>query len=110
MVKVTTPFTLLALVVRVRRCCCVCVSLRIIASHHYSLAHKVLQHRALARTLATDDGDLRQIELHVHAALCERILQLVDQRYQLLHAPIARRRHGVWYALLTLSLSGLCVV
>lgn len=50
---------------------------------------KVLQHGAFASTLTADHGDLRQIELHVHAQLRKCILQLVHDRYQLFHAHVA---------------------
>lgn len=80
---------------------CICCAASSSPQSIYSLAHEVLQHRTLARTLTADHRDLRQIELHVHTALCEGILQLVDQRNQLFHAPIARRHdEGCWGALL----------
>lgn len=56
---------------------------------------KVLQHGTLACALTTDHSDLGQIELHVHAQLGEGILQLVDDRYQLLHAHVTGHCHGV---------------
>lgn len=56
----------------------------------YSLADEVLEHGALARALAAHHRDLRQIELHMHAELRERILQLVHDRDQLFHTRVAR--------------------
>jgi len=56
----------------------------------YSLADEVLEHGAFARALAAHHRDLRQIELHMHAELRERILQFVHDRDQLFHTRVAR--------------------
>lgn len=54
---------------------------------------EVLQHGTFTGTLAADDGYLGQVELHVHTQLGERILQLVHDGYQLLHAHVPGHRH-----------------
>lgn len=56
-------------------------------------AYKVLQHRALSCTLASDHCDLRQVQVAGLADGAEGILQLVDQRDQLLHATVS---HGAF--------------
>jgi len=55
-------------------------------------SHKVLQHGTFTSALATDHRDLGQVQLHVHAQLGERILELVHDRYQLFHAHVASHR------------------
>ena len=54
------------------------------------LPNEILEHRGLSRTLTADDGDLREVELHRDPELRERILELVHDRDQLLHARVAR--------------------
>lgn len=54
-------------------------------------AHEVLQHGAFSRALAAHHGDLRQVQVAGLADTAEGILQLVDQRDQLLHAAVS---HG----------------
>lgn len=53
-----------------------------------SLAHEVLEHRALAGALTAHHRDLRQVEAGVLADGGEGILQPVHQRDQLLHPPV----------------------
>jgi len=55
-------------------------------------SNKVFQHRTFAGALTTDHRYLWQVELHVHAQLGERILQLVHDGYQLFHAHVAGHR------------------
>lgn len=59
---------------------------------HDSPANEILQHRALARRLATHNGYLRKIKLHMHTQLRKRILQLVHYGDELFHPRVAR--HG----------------
>ena len=54
----------------------------------YLPAHEVLQHRALPGALPAHHRDLRQVQARVLPDGGERVLQLVDQRDQLLHAPV----------------------
>lgn len=56
----------------------------------YLLADEILQHRWFARTLSTDHSNLWQIQLHVHAQLCECILQLIHNRNERFHSLITR--------------------
>lgn len=53
------------------------------------LADKVLKDGTFACALTTDNGDLRQVELHSDPELSERILELVDDRDELLHSDVA---------------------
>lgn len=53
-------------------------------------ADEVLKHRAFSCRLPTHYGDLRQVQLHMHPELGERILQLVDNRDELFHPHVAR--------------------
>jgi len=53
---------------------------------------EVFQNRTFAGALTTDHRYLRQVELHVHAQLGERILQLIHDGYQLFHAHVAGHR------------------
>lgn len=53
-----------------------------------SLAHEVLQHRALPSALAAHHRDLWQVEVRILADGGERVLKSVDQRDELLHPPI----------------------
>lgn len=64
---------------------------------------EVLQDGALAGRLAPDDGDLRQIELHVDAELSERILQLVHDGDEVFHPAVARHGDGRGFAPLALA-------
>lgn len=56
-------------------------------------ANKVLQHGALPCALTADHRDLRQVQVAGLTNGAEGILQLVDQRDQLLHATIS---HGAF--------------
>lgn len=51
-------------------------------------AHEVLQHGAFTSTLATDNGDLRQVQIAALADGTESIVEAVHQRNELLHAPV----------------------
>lgn len=62
----------------------------------YLPADKVFQHWTLASTLSTHYSDLRQIQLHMNAHLCEGILQLVHDRNELLHAHVARHSWSIY--------------
>lgn len=55
----------------------------------YLLADEVLKHRALPRTLSSDNGDLGQVQVGVLADGREGILHAVHQRNQVLHSPVA---------------------
>ena len=50
--------------------------------------HEVLQHGALPRALPAHHGDLRQVQVAALPDGAEGVLQLVDQRDQLLHAAV----------------------
>lgn len=56
-------------------------------------AYKVLQHGALSCALAADHSDLRQVQVTGLTDGAEGILQLVDQRDQILHATVS---HGAF--------------
>lgn len=56
-------------------------------------ADEVLQHGALPCALTADHRDLRQVQVAGLADGAEGILQLVDQRDQILHATIS---HGAF--------------
>ena len=55
-------------------------------------ADEVLEDGTLAGALATDDGDLRQVEVQRQAAGRERVLQPVHHLNQLVQVPVARHR------------------
>lgn len=55
----------------------------------YLLPDEVLKHRALPRTLSSDDGDLGQVQVRVLTDGREGILHAVHQRNQILHSPVA---------------------
>ena len=68
----------------------------------HSLAHEVLQHRAFPGALTADHGDLRQVNGSVLTDGGERILHLVDQRNQVLHATVP---HLGWWCVLPFLLT-----
>lgn len=55
----------------------------------YLLPDEVLKHRALPRTLSSDNGDLGQVQVRVLTDGREGILHAVYQRNQILHSPVA---------------------
>lgn len=55
----------------------------------YLLPDEVLKHRALPRTLSSDNGDLGQVQVRVLTDGREGILHAVHQRNQVLHSPVA---------------------
>ena len=57
-------------------------------------AHEILQDGALPCALATDHGYLRQIQIAALADGAESIVEAVDQRDELLHAPVSHANRG----------------
>lgn len=55
----------------------------------YLLPDEVLKHRALARTLSADHGDLGQVQVRILPDGREGILHAVHQRNKVLHSPVA---------------------
>ncbi len=55
------------------------------------LSDEVFQNRGFSGGLASDDGDLGQVDDHRDAQLGEGILHPIDNRNEDLHSSIARR-------------------
>lgn len=67
-----------------------------ICNFDYLLSNEIFQYRWFSSTLTSDHSNLWQINLHMHAQLCECILHLIHNWNKCFHSRIARHFLSSW--------------